>query len=131
MLLFEDVGSLLSARGMAAAGVVAGHPPEHLAATRWRVGPAGPTPERLALERGVERRLGQGVVGAGPDRPSTLPPGDYARSDFFVAMCSPTPTSTAETSRKAVALPRKPWRPEVVETSESARGPTYINEFRH
>ena len=45
-------------------GVVAGQPPEHLAAATRRVRPAGPVVQDLAFEGGVERFC-QGVVGTG------------------------------------------------------------------
>src|SRR6476646_3029154 len=54
LLSFVDVGGLLAAPGVAAAGVVAGHPPEHLPPTRRHVGPAGRAAQGLALERGIE-----------------------------------------------------------------------------
>ena len=65
MLLFVDDGGLLSAVGVATAGVVAVDPPEHLAAAGRLVRPGVRALEEFALEGGVEG-LGSAFFSAFP-----------------------------------------------------------------
>ena len=68
---FKGDGAEIAAVGVAAFGVVAGQPPEDLAAAAGRITPAATVLEDFAFEGGVER-FGQRVVRTRAHRPHRL-----------------------------------------------------------